>query len=104
MGKKKGQDRLADATPEKGKERDCFVDPRCLEDMSHWASTDARVLSKIFDLMKAALRAPFTGIGKPEPLRYLGPDTWSRRITGEHRLIYVVADDRVTFVQARMHY
>ena len=47
---------------------------------------------------------PFKGIGEPEPLKYLGPKAWSRQITQEHRLVYVVAVDRVTFVQARYHY
>jgi toxin YoeB len=50
------------------------------------------------------LRNPFTGIGKPEPLRYLSPDTWSRRLTKEHRLVYRVLNDRIDFLQARYHY
>ncbi len=54
--------------------------------------------------MEAILRDPFSGIGKPERLRHLDPDTWSRRITQEHRLVYHVADDRITFLQARYHY
>ena len=47
---------------------------------------------------------PFDGIGKPEPLRHLGPGIWSRRITQEHRLVYRVKDDRILFAQARYHY
>jgi toxin YoeB len=54
--------------------------------------------------MEAVLRDPFGGIGKPERLRHLDPDVWSRRITQEHRLVYHVADDRITFLQARYHY
>ena len=50
------------------------------------------------------MREPFTGIGKPEPLKYLGAGVWSRRITQEHRLVYVVTDDRIDFAQARYHY
>jgi toxin YoeB len=50
------------------------------------------------------MRDPFGGIGKPEPLRYLGADVWSRRITQEHRLVYRVSDDRIDFLQARYHY
>jgi toxin YoeB len=49
-------------------------------------------------------RDPFGGIGKPELLKSLGSGVWSRRITQEHRLVYKIADDRVTFVQARYHY
>jgi len=47
---------------------------------------------------------PYAGIGKPEPLRHVLPDTWSRRITGEHRLVYRVFDDRVEILAARHHY
>lgn len=50
------------------------------------------------------MRTPFTGTGKPEPLRFFGPDTWSRRITHEHRLVYLVHDERIDFLQARYHY
>lgn len=54
--------------------------------------------------MKAVLRTPFEGLGKPEPLKQLAPNTWSRRLTQEHRVVYVVLDDRIVFVQARYHY
>jgi toxin YoeB len=47
---------------------------------------------------------PFTGLGKPEALRHLGPNMWSRRLTQEHRLVYLVGHDRVDFLQARYHY
>lgn len=47
---------------------------------------------------------PFAGIGKPEPLKYPSPGVWSRRLTQEHRLVYLVSDDRIDFLQARYHY
>ena len=50
------------------------------------------------------MRTPFAGTGKPEPLRFLGSDVWSRRITQEHRLVYLVRDERIDFLQARYHY
>ena len=50
------------------------------------------------------MRDPFDGIGKPEALKYLGPGVWSRRVTQEHRLIYVVREERIDFLQARYHY
>ena len=50
------------------------------------------------------MRDPFAGIGKPEHLKQMGPHIWSRRITGEDRLVYLVSDDRVNFLQARFHY
>jgi toxin YoeB len=55
-------------------------------------------------LVEAALREPFAGVGKPEPLKHELTGTWSRRITGEHRLVYIVREDRVEFLQARYHY
>jgi toxin YoeB len=56
------------------------------------------------DLVDAVLRDAFVGIGKPEPLRAMGADVWSRRITQEHRLVYRVTADRIDFLQARYHY
>lgn len=50
------------------------------------------------------MKDPFTGIGKPEKLKYLGSDVWSRRLTEEHRIVYVVSKDRIEFLQARYHY
>lgn len=50
------------------------------------------------------MRTPFTGTGKSEPLRFLGSDVWSRRITQEHRLVYLVRQDRIDVLQARHHY
>jgi toxin YoeB len=58
----------------------------------------------VLELVEAALRDPFQGIGKPELLRYVLEGCWSRRITQEHRLVYRVTDDRVDFLQARYHY
>ena len=75
-----------------------------LDDLGHWVRTDRRTALKILDLVEAVSRDPFGGLGKPEPLKSLGSGVWSRRITQEHRLVYKVADDRVTFVQARYHY
>ncbi len=104
MGKgKKKQDVTSDAAGQK-KDRALVVDLRCLEDLQYWAGTGARVLTRIFTLIEAVLREPFCGIGKPEPLKHLAARTWSRRITGEHRLVYVVFDDRIVLIQARLHY
>ena len=59
---------------------------------------------RVFDLVEAVMRDPFSGIGKPEPLKYLGSGVWSRRLTEEHRVVYMVSEDRVDFLQARYHY
>ena len=54
--------------------------------------------------IEAILRDPYDGIGKPEPLKYLAPGVWSRRLTQEHRIVYLVRDDQIDFLQARYHY
>lgn len=59
---------------------------------------------RAFALIEAIMRDPCKGIGKPEPLKYLSPGTWSRRLTQEHRLVYLVRDERIDFLQARYHY
>jgi toxin YoeB len=84
--------------------RDLVFDRDFLEDLSHWVSKDRKVALKILELVEAIRRDPFKGIGKPEPLRHLGASVWSRRITQEHRLVYIVKKDRLLFAQARYHY
>jgi toxin YoeB len=66
--------------------------------------TDRATALRILELVEATLRDPFEGIGKPEPLRFLLQGCWSRRITQEHRIVYLVRDDRIDFLQARHHY
>jgi len=74
------------------------------DDYLHWQNQDRRQLGRINQLIQACLRDPFDGIGKPEPLKYLVADVWSRRITQEHRCVYLVKADRVEFLQGRYHY
>jgi toxin YoeB len=74
------------------------------EDLRYWVENDRKLALRAFDLIEAIMRDPFAGIGKPEPLKYLAPGTWSRRLTQEHRLVYLVRDDRIDFLQARYHY
>jgi toxin YoeB len=80
------------------------VQPEALEDLRHWVQHDRKLAGKVLELIEAARRDPFAGIGKPEPLKNLGPDVWSRRITQEDRLVYRVADDFIDVLQARYHY
>ncbi len=75
-----------------------------VEDLRHWVQTDRRKALRLLDLVEAVLRDPLSGIGKPELLKHLGPGLWSRRIDQEHRLVYLVRDSRVDFLQARYHY
>jgi toxin YoeB len=87
-----------------GSTRSIVVVPAFLEDVRWWVATQPRVALRLLDLVEPVMRDPFRGIGKPEPLKNLGADTWSRRITQEHRLVYRVFDDGVEFLQARRHY
>ncbi len=78
------------------------------EDYVHWQQTDKATLSKINDLIRDSLRTPLTGLGKPEPLKENLKGYWSRRITGEHRLVYRVAgggdSKQLDIAQCRYHY
>lgn len=88
----------------KTKQRGTVFQPEFREDLRYWVQTDRKVALRAFDLIEAIMRDPFTGIGKPEPLKYLSSGTWSRRLTQEHRIVYLVRDDRIDFLQARYHY
>lgn len=85
-------------------ERDAVFHPEFREDLRYWVEVDRQVALRAFDLIEAILRDPFRGIGKPEPLKYLAAGTWSRRLTQEHRMVYLVSADRIDFLQARYHY
>ena len=85
-------------------QREAVCHPEFLDDLQHWIATDQRTARRLLELMGAVLRDPFSGIGKPEPLKYLGVGVWSRRITQEHRCVYLVRADRVEFLQGRYHY
>ena len=87
-----------------GKERVALFTPAFLEDLRWWVKTDRKVALRLLDLLDAVMRDPFEGLGKPEPLKHVGPGTWSRRITQEHRLVYSVGAERIDFLQARYHY
>jgi toxin YoeB len=66
--------------------------------------TEPSKVNKILDLVEVVCQQPFKGIGKPEPLKYLDSDIWSRRINLEHRLVYRIKGDRIYFLQCRYHY
>ena len=75
-----------------------------IEDLRYWVEKDRKVALRAFDIIEAILRDPYHGIGKPEPLKYLASGTWSRRLTREHRIVYLVSADRIDFLQARYPY
>ena len=84
--------------------RDAVFHPEFQEDLIFWVETDRKTALRAFRLIEEIVRDPYSGIGKPEPLRYLAPNTWSRRLTQEHLIVYLVSDDRIDFLQARYHY
>ena len=86
------------------KEREAIFDPYFRQDIQYWIEKDRKVALRALDIIEAIMRDPFKGIGKPEPLKHVGPNCWSRRLTEEHRIVCRVSDDRVVFLQARLHY
>ena len=79
------------------------------DDFNYWLETDKDVLNKIKELIKNIRNDPFKGIGKPEPLKFGLKGFWSRRINGEHRLVYHISgtkakDQKCTIIQCRFHY
>ena len=94
----------ADAGGGQRPERVAVFQAEFREDLRYWVETDRRVALRALDIVEAILRDPFEGIGKPEPLKYLASGTWSRRLTQEHRIVYLVSDQRIDFLQARYHY
>ncbi len=80
-----------------------FVD-ESWEDYLYWQKTNQKYVKKINEMLKDISRQPFSGIGKPEPLKFQYTGYWSRRIDGEHRLIYKVKDDEILIAKCRFHY
>jgi toxin YoeB len=78
--------------------------PHGWEDYQHWVQTDRSTLKRVNRLIDDVLRDPFSGLGKPEQLRHALAGAWSRRITEEHRLVYLVDGDDVVVLQVRYHY
>ena len=87
-----------------GRERISVFHTEFIEDLEYRVETDRSTALKILRLSRQILRDPFKGLGKPEPLKYLGIGVWSRRITQEHRLVYLVQAERIDFLQCRYHY
>ena len=88
---------------------DIVFTPYGWEDFEYWLENDPDTAVRIKELLKAIKQNPFTGIGKPEPLKHDLKGYWSRRITGEHRLVYKVSgtkgnDQKCVIIQCRLHY
>ena len=80
------------------------MQPECLDDLRYWMGANSNTADRILRPMEGALITPISGIGKPEPLKHIGADVWSRRITGTDRLVYRVLDDRIDCPMGRYHY
>ena len=78
--------------------------PEFREDLRYWVESNPRTALRAFDIIEDVLREPFSGIGKPEPLKHLADGAWSRRLTEEHRIVYLVRRGQIDFLQARYHY
>ena len=84
--------------------RAAVFQPEFREDLRSWVGTNRKIALRALDIVGAIMRDPFGGIGKPEPLKFVVAGAWSRRLTEEHRIVYLVSDDRIDFLQARYHY
>ena len=74
------------------------------QDYLYWQENDRKMLQKINRLIKEIARDPFSGIGKPEPLKHAMEGYWSRRINQEHRLVYTITSNSIHIIQCRYHY
>lgn len=74
------------------------------EDYVYWQQQDKRMVKRINELIENAMREPFTGVGKPEPLKHALAGYWSRRITDEHRMVYKPETGALLLAQLRYHY
>ena len=88
---------------------DISFTPNGWEDIEYWITNDPDTVTRIKDLIKSIRQDPFRGLGKPEPLKYDLKGYWSRRITGEHRIVYKVSgtrgvDQKCLIIQCRFHY
>jgi toxin YoeB len=79
------------------------MEPQFREDLRFWVNTNPRTADRLLRMVEEIMRDPFAGVGKPESLHRL-PDTWSRRLTKEHRVVYRVTNVSIDFLQARFHY
>ncbi len=78
--------------------------PQAFDDLQYWVRHQPKVAKRLLRMIEETLREPFGGIGKPEPLKNELSGWWSKRIDGEHRLIYKVEGDSLIVAQARGHY
>jgi len=84
--------------------RSIVFEGKAFEQFTIWAKEDKKIHSKIIEFINDIRATPFTGLGKPELLKYQLQGYWSRRITDEHRLIYKVTDLTIVIISCKYHY
>ena len=84
--------------------RNIVLKEQAFDDLKYWSQVDVKLTRKIFDLLESVIRDPFSGIGKPEPLKGDLKGYWSRRINDEHRLVYTITNEHIIVVSCRSHY
>ena len=78
--------------------------PEPFEHFNLWARENKKIHARIAELIKDIGRNPFSGLGKPEPLKHELKGLWSRRITDEHRLVYKISEDEILIYSCKYHY
>ncbi len=94
----------SESPQEESSKRDLVFDVGFLEDLTFWVETNRKTALRLLSLIEEIRRNPFTGTGKPERLKYQDANVWSRRLTQSDRIVYLVSEDRIEFLQARYHY
>ena len=84
--------------------RSLEFDPAGFEDLAWWVEHDRSVARRLIRLVRDIQRDPFSGLGKPEPLKHALAGCWSRRVTQEDRLVYQVLPDKIRILACRFHY
>ena len=84
--------------------RKVVFEVEAFRDFVEWASIDRRLYQRIANLIVDTLRTPFSGLGKPEPLKYTFKGCWSRRIDDKNRVIYKVSADEILIIACKGHY
>jgi toxin YoeB len=79
-------------------------DVQFLDDLTHWVETDRKIALRLLSLVEEIGRTPFEGTGKPERLKYQDGNVWSRRLTEKDRIVYLIMENRIEFLQGRYHY
>ena len=84
--------------------RNTIIHPHALDHLSYWVQNDLKMVKRIIELLDDIQKTPFSGIGKPEPLKHELKGYWSRRINDEHRLVYKVSGEEIIVIACRYHY